>query len=64
MLKGRYVYSESAYKDSEGVIFTVGELKELFSRYEDTDLVNFCGGEDSDGEFCGFTVADCEEDLW
>lgn len=64
MLKGRYVYSENTYENSEGFIFTVGELKELLSRFEDTDLVNFYGGEGSDGEFCGFTIADREEDLW
>lgn len=57
MLKDHYVYSEN-------VVFTVSELKELLSHYEDTDLVNFYGGEDSDGEFCGFTIADREEDLW
>lgn len=48
----------------ESVVFTVRELKELLDRYEDTDLVNFYGGEDSDGEFCGFTIADREEDIW
>lgn len=43
--------------------FTVKELKELLSKYEDTDLVNVYGGEDGGGEFCGIIVADSEDDL-
>lgn len=48
----------------ESVVFTVRELKELLNRFEDTDFVNFYGGESEDGEFCAITVADNLRDLW
>lgn len=48
----------------ESVVFTVRELKELLDRFEDTDFVNFYGGESEDGEFCAITVADNLRDLW
>lgn len=44
--------------------FTIGQLKELLSKYEDTDLVNIYGGEDGSGDFWGVIIGESEDDLY